>query len=78
MDPFCYLCFAFVMFSHICYCSLVVSCWEIAGLLALLFMMFSGVLVTFPCGALGQVWYLIILIPDLCLLTYFYEQRKEQ
>ena len=27
--------------------------------------------VTFPCGILGQVWYLIVLIPDLCRLTYF-------
>ena len=26
--------------------------------------------VTFPCGVLGQVWYLIVPIPDLCLLTY--------
>ena len=23
-------------------------------------------------GVLGQVWYLIVLIPDLCLLPYFY------
>ena len=22
--------------------------------------------VTFPCGVLGQVWYLIVSIPDLC------------
>ena len=28
--------------------------------------------VTFPCGVLGRVWYLIVFIPDLCLLTYFY------
>ena len=27
--------------------------------------------VTFPCGILGQVWYLIVLIPDLCRLSYF-------
>ena len=26
----------------------------------------------FPCGVLGQVWYLIVLIADLCLLTYFH------
>ena len=26
--------------------------------------------VTFPCGILGQVWYLIVSIPDLCLLTF--------
>ena len=27
---------------------------------------------TFPCGILGQVWYLIVLIPDRCRLSYFY------
>ena len=27
-------------------------------------------LVTFPCGVLGQVLYLIVSIPDLCLLPY--------
>ena len=25
----------------------------------------------FPIGILGQVWYLIVTIPDLCTLTYF-------
>ena len=29
------------------------------------------IFVTLPCGVLGQVWYLIVSIPDLCLLTYF-------
>ena len=29
--------------------------------------------VTFPCGVLGQVWLLIVSIPDLCLLTHFYD-----
>ena len=27
---------------------------------------------TFRYGVLGQVWYLIVWIPDLCLLHYFY------
>ena len=27
--------------------------------------------VTFSLEPLGQVWYLIVLIPDLCTLTYF-------
>ena len=27
--------------------------------------------VAFPCGILGQVWHLIVLIPDLCRLAYF-------
>ena len=52
-------------------CSLVVTCWERANLLALLYVMFSCVFVTFPCGVLGQVWYLIVSIPDLCLLPHF-------
>ena len=31
----------------------------------------SCVFVTFSVGVLVQVWYLIVSIPDLCLLTYF-------
>ena len=27
--------------------------------------------VTFSIGILGQVWYLIVSIPDLCILIYF-------
>ena len=30
------------------------------------FVMFNCVFVTFLCGILGQVWCLIVLIPDLC------------
>ena len=26
--------------------------------------------VTFPCGILDKVWYLIVLITDLCRLSY--------
>ena len=36
----------------------------------LLFVMFNCVFVTIPCGILGQVWYLIVLILDLCHLSY--------
>ena len=25
----------------------------------------------FPIGVLGQVWYFIVSIPDLCTITYF-------
>ena len=32
----------------------------------LLFVMFNCVFVTVPCGILGQVWYLIVSISDLC------------
>ena len=50
--------------------SLVVTCWEMADLLALLYVMFYCVFVTFPCGVLGQEWCLIVSIPDVCLLSY--------
>ena len=52
-------------------CSLVVTCWERPEFLALLFVMFSCDFVTFSFGVLGQVWYLIVSIPDMCLLPYF-------
>ena len=52
-------------------CSLVVTCWEKAGLLALLSVMFSCVFVTFPYGVLDWVWYLIAWIPGFCILPYF-------
>ena len=29
--------------------------------------------VTFLCGVMGQMLYLIVPIPDICLLSYFYE-----
>ena len=48
-------------------CSLVVTCWESADLLAILFVMFHYDFVTFPCGVQGQVWCLIVSISDLCL-----------
>ena len=35
------------------------------------FVMSKCVFVTFLCGILGQVWYLIVSIPDLCPLSYF-------
>ena len=32
----------------------------------------------FPIGILGQVWYLIVSIPDLCTITYFYRYKVEE
>ena len=52
------------------HCCLVVTCWERAGLLALVGDVYC-IFVTFPCGILGQVWYLIVSFPDLCHLSYF-------
>ena len=67
-DPFIYLCLMFVVMLS----CLVATCWERAILLALLNVMFSCVFITFQCGILGQVWYLIVWIPDCCLLIYFH------
>ena len=58
----------FLICVRVCLChtvlyvpsSLVVTCWEGAELLALVFVMFSYVFVTFLSGALVQVWYLIV------------------
>ena len=54
------------------YCSFVITCWERNDLLALSCVMVSCAFVTFQYGVLGQMWYLIGFIPDLCLLSYFY------
>ena len=48
-------------------CSLAVTCLG----RVLLYVMRSCVLVTFPYSVLGQVWYVIVSIPDLCFLPYF-------
>ena len=52
------------------HCCLVVTCWERADLLALVGDVYC-IFVTFPCGILGRVWYLIVSFPDPCLLSYF-------
>ena len=52
------------------HCCRVVTCWERADLLAL----FCDVCcdsVTFPFGILGQVWYLIVSIPNSWCLSDF-------
>ena len=76
MDHFCYLCFVFVMFS----CLFIVVMWlpavERVDLLALLYVMLHCTFVTFQCGVLGQVWCLIVSIPDLCRLSYFDSENK--
>ena len=72
-----FFCGSFVLFvSCVSYafasvnCCLVVNCWERANLLAFVGDVFC-IFVTFPCGILGQVWYLIVSFPDLCHLSYY-------
>ena len=70
MFLFC-LVFAMSLCASIYIC-FVVTCWERAGILALSFVV-SAVSLSLSwvrCGILGQVWYLIVSIPDLCTLTY--------
>ena len=70
MDHLCYLCFVFFMLSRLSIAALCSPAGK--GLTSwLFFVMFNCVIVTFPCGILGQVWYLIVSIPDLCHLSYF-------
>ena len=71
MDRLCYFCLVFVMLSRL----FIAALWspEGKGLTSwLLFVMFFFCdFVTFPSGILGQVWYLIVSIPDHCRLSYF-------
>ena len=69
------LCLVFVVLSRL----FIAALWSSAGKgLAswLSFVMFNYVFVTFPCGILGQVWYLVVSIPDHCHLSYFYNCRS--
>ena len=60
--------------SVILSCLFIVALLSPAGkrvdLLALLCAVLSSTFSTFSCGVLGQVWYSIVSIPDLCLLPY--------
>ena len=63
--------------SCVCHAFTSVHCylWSPAGkglTSWLLFLMFNCVFLTFPCGILGQVFFLIVSLPDLCHLSYFY------
>ena len=67
------LCFCSVLcllcFVHVCLCVLCGHLLGKADLLALV----CGVYCEFVTSHwyLGQVWYLIVSIPDLCTITYF-------
>ena len=71
MDHLCYSCLVFVMLT----CLFIAALWSPAGkglTSRLLFVMFNCVFVSFTCGILGQIYYLIVWIPDLCRLSYFH------
>ena len=66
MDTFCFFMFRVCHAFLSVHCSLV-SNWP----LAVLCVMLLCVCITFQCGVLGQMWYLTVSIPDVCLFTYF-------
>ena len=52
---------------------LIAALWSLAkkGLTSwLLFVIYNCVSVAFPFGIVGQVWYLIVSIPNLCRRSY--------
>ena len=74
MDHLCYFYIVFVMLSRL----LIAALWSPAGkglTSWLSFVVLNCVIVTFPFGILGQVWNLIVSIPDLCPLSYFHTAR---
>ena len=67
MDHFCYITFRVCHAFLSVHCNLVVTCWERANLLALLFVMFACDL-----SLSHVVSWTIVSIPYLCLLTYVF------
>ena len=69
MDLLCFflscVCYAFV---RVC---LYMPGGHLLGKGCLSFVVSNCEFVTFPFGILGQVWYLIVSIHDLCTLTYY-------
>ena len=65
MDHLCFLCLVFPMLLRL----FIAALWSPAGkgLTCDVYCIF----VTFPCGILGKVWYLIVSFLDLCHLAYF-------
>ena len=73
-DHLCYFCIVFVMLSRL----LIAALWTPAGkglTSWFSFVVLICMVVTFPFGILGQVWYLIVLIPDLCPFSKFHTVR---
>ena len=70
MDHLCYLCLVFVMLLRL----FIAALWSPGGkglTSWLLFVMFNVILLLSHFSILGQVWYLTVLIPDPCCLSYF-------
>ena len=70
MDHLCFfVCLLFLMLLRL----FIAALWSAAGKVLtswLLLMIFFCIFVIFPCGILGQMWYLIVSFPGLCRLSY--------
>ena len=69
VDHLCYLCTVIVMLWLL----FIAALWSSDGIGLtswLSFVKLNGVFVTFSCGIFGQMWYLIVAIPDLCQYSY--------
>ena len=62
-----FVCLVFLILNV---CSLL-PCGHLAEKVLTSWLLLVMFIVTFPCGILGQVWYLIVSFPDLCSLSYF-------
>ena len=68
VDPFRFLCFMLVfVIPYFLYPVALCRLLGGAGILAFLCVVFSCVLVAFPCGVPGRVWCLVVSVPDFCL-----------
>ena len=59
----------------------IATLWSLAGkglIFWLSFVMLNCDFVTVPCDILGQVWHLIVSIPDLCHLSSFKEISRQK
>ena len=67
MDLFviCFLCLSYCLVCSVKPCCHLLGKGCPFGSLA------CNVFVIVPSGVMGQVWYLIVSIPDLCILPYF-------
>ena len=70
MDPFV-ICALSLPYCRVCFLQpcghLLGKGWPLGSCVCDVFLCFVAILY----GVLGQVWYLIVTIPDLCILPYF-------
>ena len=66
-----FFCLYYTILSGLC--CLMITCWERVDLMTPLCVMFIYVFITFPYGVSGQMRYLFVSIPELCLLFFTFK-----